>query len=513
MKKRSSKTKRRHLGGGFAPSRMKRKKPGRQDTNKDSALHYTQADLPVVPIHGSKGGRCTCGDADCKQLGRHPRTEQGIEDATTDHETIGGWWNQWPSAKIGIATNSIIAVTVTKGGQAAWRKLQQNHGTLPKTPQIRRGKLRIYLFRAPTDGILNYEVQLAKGVTFHGHGSYIIAPSKLDAPKSERHFVNGSAIGEIDFAPPPDWLLRLINASAGNIECSQHDGQPPSAAASPREIPFHTFAEIFPTLKGEQLKELANDIAERGLLNAIWLYEGTILDGRCRYLACKMAEVEPRYQNYVGDDPLGFVIGQNLHRRHLKESQRAMVAAKIADLDLGANQHSEGTSIDVASKSMNVSKSSVDRARKVRRDGDPEMIEAVESGKLKVSAAAARIGPSRSPKRKSAIEEIPRAANGDSALEATVEKDANGHLQLALELPESPPTIPKDAEADDLAIPPFLDRRVSTAVRAADRAEFAALLAAWDRATELKRVLRETCPAVLEQFIDLLRTWVKKVEI
>ena len=89
------------------------------------------------------------------------------------------------------------------------------------------------------------------------------------------------------------------------------------------------FAEIFPMLDDDRLNELVRDIKDHGLLDAIVLYEGKILDGRCRYLACKVAGVEPRFEIYDGADALGFAVSRNLHRRHLNESQRAMVAARV----------------------------------------------------------------------------------------------------------------------------------------------------------------------------------------
>jgi hypothetical protein len=82
-------------------------------------------------------------------------------------------------------------------------------------------------------------------------------------------------------------------------------------------------------------KELAADIRSNGLRHAIVTYNGAILDGRNRYLACLAAGVEPRFKEYEGDNPLGYVTSLNLLRRHLNESQRALVAAKIADMGQG----------------------------------------------------------------------------------------------------------------------------------------------------------------------------------
>jgi hypothetical protein len=67
-----------------------------------------------------------------------------------------------------------------------------------------------------------------------------------------------------------------------------------------------------------------------------------------------------------------------------------MVAGKLTSLEAGANQHTkgQGTSIDVASKLLNVGRASIDRARKVLATGDPALVAAVEEGSVSVSAAA-----------------------------------------------------------------------------------------------------------------------------
>jgi hypothetical protein len=151
----------------------------------------------------------------------------------------------------------------------------------------------------------------------------------------------------------------------------------------------HRLANIFPMMDDDAIDALARDIKENGLREKIVRYEGQVLDGRCRERACRIAGVEPRYKEYSGDDPLAFVISRNLHRRHLNDSQRALVAARLADLKLGANQHNaEGVPIGTASKSLNVSKRSTARGKEVVRDGIPELVEAVESGKVPISAAA-----------------------------------------------------------------------------------------------------------------------------
>ena len=158
---------------------------------------------------------------------------------------------------------------------------------------------------------------------------------------------------------------------------------------------IHPLANIFPRMSDEEFKALVDDIRANGLRQPITTYQGQILDGRHRYDAAKQAGRELTDKDFVelkpGDDPLKFVISQNVQRRHLNESQRAIIAAEIANLQKGANQHTiVGSSIDLptAAKMLNVGEASVKRARKVFDKAAPEIVEQIRQGKTRVGAVS-----------------------------------------------------------------------------------------------------------------------------
>ena len=174
-------------------------------------------------------------------------------------------------------------------------------------------------------------------------------------------------------------------------------------------LPIHPAADLFPMLPASELQALADDIRVNGQREPVILWDGQVLDGRNRLAACDLAGVEPLTRTLdVCPDPLAYVLSTNLHRRHLSESQRAMVAAKVRPMlaeqakvrmlagvkagnptpNLGEGQ-TKGESADQAAAMLSVGRGTVEAAAKVLKHGTPELVDAVERGDVAVSAAAA----------------------------------------------------------------------------------------------------------------------------
>lgn len=201
-------------------------------------------------------------------------------------------------------------------------------------------------------------------------------------------------------------------------------------------LKFHPLANLFPMLQDSELDDLGEDIRANGQVETVKLHRGMVLDGRNRYTACARKGVGVRTEIFEGSDreALAWVISKNLKRRHLTESQRAMVAAKLATLRLGDNQHTAqpapigapsfdlGEGPDVtepqaivtqpeAGAMMNVGRRSVQRAVVVQERGTQELQEAVEAGNLAVSTAA-EIAERPAEEQKALLDALPRDATG-----------------------------------------------------------------------------------------------------
>lgn len=161
----------------------------------------------------------------------------------------------------------------------------------------------------------------------------------------------------------------------------------------------HPYAELFPMMSDAELAGLVVSLKENGFdptYRIITDQHGHLIDGRNRLKACEASGVEPSFETrHFEDDAavLRFVILANDVRRHLNESQRAMVAAGIANLKDGQKKSASpigeaSISRKQAAEMLNVGTSSIDRAKQVISNGVPELQQAVKQGEISVNKAA-----------------------------------------------------------------------------------------------------------------------------
>lgn len=167
--------------------------------------------------------------------------------------------------------------------------------------------------------------------------------------------------------------------------------------AKQEDFEYSELSTVFPSFQGDQeFLDLVESIKTEGLLEPIVIWQGKIVDGRHRHLACKEARVKPEY-TYLPDDwsldkVKDRVVALNVLRRHLTTGQRALVAAALANMSVGRNWESNSenfpnkVSQSNAAGRLNVSDKSVRTAKDVKRDA-PDLAEKVNKGEMSLNAA------------------------------------------------------------------------------------------------------------------------------
>ena len=177
------------------------------------------------------------------------------------------------------------------------------------------------------------------------------------------------------------------------------------------------FRALIPPLKDEERHDLEAGLKADGCLSPliVWREQRILLDGHNRRALCLEhgIEFDVRTISLASREAAkAWVIRNQLGRRNLNESQRAMLAADLAELYAeeakarqaegqragGRARHGDGSMVanlppsrkarDQAAAEMNVSPRLVQAARKVREKGSEKLQQAVQGGTLSVSAAA-----------------------------------------------------------------------------------------------------------------------------
>lgn len=115
---------------------------------------------------------------------------------------------------------------------------------------------------------------------------------------------------------------------------------PPRRRMGPRErglsgtgeFEAHALAAKFPTMDDKDFAALVADIKANGQREPIVIFQGKILDGRHRALACKQLGIEPITKTFDGDKAAAVLLADslNVHRRHLtREQRRELIVAEL----------------------------------------------------------------------------------------------------------------------------------------------------------------------------------------
>jgi hypothetical protein len=142
----------------------------------------------------------------------------------------------------------------------------------------------------------------------------------------------GNAETESSKPPPP-------NAENTETQLDVPESAPAVKFAKPVpqpkwDMPAHPVADLFPLIPEKKLEDLIADIAEHGLIHAIVVHEGKVVDGRNRLPACRAAGVVPRFIEWrdVYDGPMSlsqWIWSNNGQRRHLSAGQIAGILVKL----------------------------------------------------------------------------------------------------------------------------------------------------------------------------------------
>lgn len=148
-----------------------------------------------------------------------------------------------------------------------------------------------------------------------------------------------------------------------------------------------------PDLNPEQMAAMRASVERDGQLIPIVIWRGKVLDGRKRLAACEALGIEPKTITIPDEaDPVAYASAINLIRTHYSPTERAMYVSRLCTLVRGRNtRHMPRTKDQLTAREgaalVGVSRAQVEKAKRIRKHGIPQLVTAAESGAITVDAA------------------------------------------------------------------------------------------------------------------------------
>lgn len=178
-------------------------------------LSYAELGIPVLPVWGVKSdGSCMCpqGMGCTRGKGKHPRTVNGVKNATVDRGVIEGWWKKYTGGNWAIATGHqlvdgrylcVLDVDPRNGGDESLRSVLSKEGDLPVTPRQATGGGGTHFLFATTNPPAS--CVLGSGLDLQGVGKYALVEPSGHA-SGARYMWSEHDIG-VHIADAPEWIL------------------------------------------------------------------------------------------------------------------------------------------------------------------------------------------------------------------------------------------------------------------------------------------------------------------
>ena len=241
----------------------------------EAALAYAARHIPVFPLWGITGGKCDCGDPNCKNAGKHPvgrLVPNGIKDATTDPTVIADWWRKYPNANIGAPSGEALGLPLDvdprHGGNESLAALVAEHGELPEGPLAETGNGGSHRYFAWPGGTVPIAHGFRPGLDFQGSNTYVVLPPSNHASGKQYRWIH-PLNGHLPLLPA--WLFRAATEVAtekartfpmtpgGKIPHGQHHDWIVSTAASiVSRTPGIGYDDLLRTVRGIA-RELLDD--------------------------------------------------------------------------------------------------------------------------------------------------------------------------------------------------------------------------------------------------------------
>lgn len=187
-----------------------------------TALEYIKLGWHVLPLWQMVGGKCACGNANCKSPGKHPISHlvpHGQNSAATDEQTVTNWWTRYPEANIGVylAPSNLCAVDIDPrhGGDYTIEELEGIHGAIESDVlQLTGGGGEHRVFKLP-EGV-KLPGTLGKGIDLKSNGYIVVEPSNHVSGGVYEWEASSNPLDGIEPSELPRWICELAGASASS---------------------------------------------------------------------------------------------------------------------------------------------------------------------------------------------------------------------------------------------------------------------------------------------------------